>query len=97
MYMWYSGCETSGLSYYSLLLLLIVRIQGMEDEVMSKESSVWDEGAFWRKLILPQEDKRTSWEGKGYRWFRSPNVIPIEQWRRRRNGDMERGQAQSPE
>jgi hypothetical protein len=44
------------------------------------------EHAFWRKLILPEEDRRhltaTAWDGKGYRWFRSPNVIPIEQWRR---------------
>jgi hypothetical protein len=64
---------------------------------MSKEQSVWDEGAFWRKLILPQEDRRTPWARKGYRWFRSPNVIPIEQWRRRRNGNTEREQAQSPE
>ena len=64
---------------------------------MSRESSAWDEDAFWRKLILPQEDRRTPWEGKGYRWFRSPNVIPIEQWHRRRNGDTGREQAQSPE
>jgi hypothetical protein len=44
------------------------------------------EHAFWRKLILPEEDRRrlmaVDWDGKGYRWFRSPNVIPIEQWRR---------------
>jgi hypothetical protein len=44
-----------------------------------------DEHAFWQKLILPEEDRRrltmTVWDGKGYRWFRSPN--PIEQWRRR--------------
>ena len=26
---------------------------------------------------------RDAWEGKGYRWFRSPNILPIEQWRRR--------------
>jgi hypothetical protein len=45
-----------------------------------------DEHAFWRKLVLPEEDRRRLgmvWKG-GYRWFRSPNVIPIEQWRRRR-------------
>lgn len=64
---------------------------------MSKESPFWDEHAFWRKLILPQEDRRTPWEGKGYRWFRSPNIIPIEQWRRGGNEDAERGQAQLPE
>jgi hypothetical protein len=50
---------------------------------MGKESPIRDEDAFWRKLILPQEDKDTPWDGKGYRWFRSPNVVPLEQWRRR--------------
>jgi hypothetical protein len=44
------------------------------------------EDAFWRKLTLPQEDRLAaglSWKG-GYRWFRSANVIPIEQHRRRK-------------
>ena len=51
---------------------------------MSKDNlSHWDQDGFWRKLVLPQEDKSTPWDGKGYRWFRSPNVVPIEQWRRR--------------
>jgi hypothetical protein len=49
---------------------------------MSQNLSRWDEEAFWRKLILPQEDRKTPWEGKGYRWFRLPNIVPIEQWRR---------------
>ncbi len=41
-----------------------------------------DEDAFWRKLVLPQEERirlGIPWQG-GYRWFRSPNVIPIERW-----------------
>ena len=63
---------------------------------MGKESSVWDEHAFWRKLTLPQEDRSTPWEGKGYRWFRSPNVIPMEQWRRRGNDDMGQERIQLP-
>jgi hypothetical protein len=46
--------------------------------------------SFWRRLILPEEDKLalglSPWEGIGYRWFRSANVIPIEQERRRRRG-----------
>jgi hypothetical protein len=45
-----------------------------------------DEDAFWRKLVLPQEERmRLSipWRG-GYRWFRSANVVPIEQWRRKK-------------
>jgi hypothetical protein len=40
------------------------------------------EHAFWQSLVLPQEETRrlTHWRGKGYRWFRSANVVPIEQW-----------------
>ncbi len=47
-----------------------------------------DEGIFWRRLILPEEDHLRMgkpWTG-GYRWFRSPNIIPIEQWRKKRDG-----------
>jgi hypothetical protein len=46
-----------------------------------------DENAFWRKLVLPEEDHLRMgkpWAG-GYRWFRSPNVIPIERARQKRN------------
>jgi hypothetical protein len=64
---------------------------------MDKESIVWDEHAFWRKLILPQEERRTPWEGKGYRWFKSPNVIPIEQWRRWGKLECVEGRTQSSE
>jgi hypothetical protein len=45
-----------------------------------------DEDTFWRKLVLPQEERMRlgiPWHG-GYRWFRSENVIPIEQWRRKK-------------
>jgi len=45
------------------------------------------EDTFWRSLVMSEEDKRLHdpfhvWKG-GYRWFRSPNVIPMEQWRRK--------------
>jgi hypothetical protein len=45
--------------------------------------------AFWQKLILPEEDRRRlfptmPWTGS-YRWFRSPNVICLEQHRRQRD------------
>jgi hypothetical protein len=53
---------------------------------MKQNLPQWDEDAFWRKLILPQEDRKTPWKGKGYRWFRSPNIVPIEQWRRQDEG-----------
>jgi hypothetical protein len=46
-----------------------------------------DEDAFWRRLVLPEEDHLRMgkpWTG-GYRWFRSPNIIPIEQWRKKRD------------
>jgi hypothetical protein len=40
-----------------------------------------DNGAFWRRLTLPQEDRSILWDGKGYRWFRSENVVCIEHFR----------------
>jgi hypothetical protein len=40
---------------------------------------------FHRKFTLPREDwirrVSTKWSG-GYRWFRSPNITPIEYYRR---------------
>ena len=45
------------------------------------------EAAFWRRFVLPEEDKDRAnhpWDGIGYRWFRSVNVVPIEQYRRRK-------------
>src|SRR5213075_1194462 len=67
----FNMAQAVGQQVLSLLLLsTLYRIE----EIMSKESSGWDEDAFWRKLILPQEDRRTPWEGKGYRWFRSSNI-----------------------
>jgi hypothetical protein len=39
------------------------------------------EHAFWRALIRPEEERRTPWDGKGYRWFRSPNVVALEHYR----------------
>ena len=46
-----------------------------------------DDEAFLRAFVFPVEDRRLymsePWRGT-YRWFRSPNVIPIEHWRRRR-------------
>ena len=46
-----------------------------------------DGDAFMRSITIPEEDRHlfttAPWTG-GYRWFRSPNVIPLEQYRRRR-------------
>jgi hypothetical protein len=40
--------------------------------------------AFLRRLVLPEEDRArftsARWQGE-YRWFQSPNVIPIEKLR----------------
>jgi hypothetical protein len=43
------------------------------------------EEAFYRHLIFPEEERRqltsAKWDGS-FRWFRSPNIIPIEKYRR---------------
>jgi hypothetical protein len=43
-----------------------------------------DEQQSLRELTFPEEDRHlyttAPWKG-GYRWFRSPNIIPIEQCR----------------
>ncbi len=40
---------------------------------------------FLQRIVFPEEDRHlfttTPWRGE-YRWFRSPNVVPIEHWRR---------------
>jgi hypothetical protein len=41
--------------------------------------------AFYRRRILPWEDKRSYdpylvWDGS-FRWFRSANIVPLEQYR----------------
>jgi hypothetical protein len=46
-----------------------------------------DDEAFMRSLTRCEEDRRrlypsTPWDG-GFRWFRSPNVIPLEKFRGR--------------
>jgi hypothetical protein len=56
---------------------------------MVNHNIIWaeDEDIFWQGLTFPEEDRylHTSkpWDG-GYRWFRSANVIPLEQYRRRK-------------
>jgi hypothetical protein len=47
-----------------------------------------DDDRFWQKLILPEEDRRRLYPGEpwkgGYRWFRSPNIVCLEKYRRLR-------------
>jgi hypothetical protein len=47
-----------------------------------------EDEAFLRRLVLPEEDRRRlyptmPWTG-GWRWFRSANIVCIEQWRRKK-------------
>jgi hypothetical protein len=46
---------------------------------------VVDDEAFLRTIIFPEEDRHVfttaPWNG-GYRWFRAPNVVCLEQYRR---------------
>jgi hypothetical protein len=45
-----------------------------------------EDEAFLRRVIFCEEDRHkitsAPWTG-GFRWFKSPNIIPIEQWRRK--------------
>ena len=46
------------------------------------EAKRWgDDEAFLRQFVFPEEDRHlfttAPWRG-GFRWFRSPNVVPIE-------------------
>jgi hypothetical protein len=44
-----------------------------------------DDETFMRRITFAEEDRHrftsTPWRG-GFRWFRSPNVVPLEQRRR---------------
>ena len=52
-------------------------------------SPVYDaeDEAFLQQLVIPEEDRAKyishPWTGE-YRWFRSPNVVCLEQYRRQR-------------
>jgi hypothetical protein len=61
----------------------------MKQMVQAQSGDEDNEDAFWRKLILPEEEHLRMgkpWTGS-CRWFRSPNVVPIEQWRKIRDGE----------
>jgi hypothetical protein len=44
-----------------------------------------DDETFLRRIVFAEEDRHlftiAPWRGE-YRWFRSPNVVAIEHWRR---------------
>jgi hypothetical protein len=68
-------------------LYIFSKIYGGSDPVdIERDSRGADqETEFLRTITFPEEDRARwtarAWSG-GYRWFRSPNVIPIEQFRR---------------
>jgi hypothetical protein len=58
------------------------------------EVYTYTDEAFLRQLVLPEEDRlrlhpTVPWTG-GFRWFRSPNVILIERWKRSEPEDVRR-------
>ena len=54
-------------------------------ECVMEKDEVDEDEALMRKIIFPEEDRHlfttTPWRGE-YRWFRSPNIVPLERWRR---------------
>ena len=80
----------------SLILLLVFLVTSLKESIWDEKSGgcrstmqverIEDEEM--RSLIRPEEDRRRlhpdrPWQG-GFRWFRSENVIPLEQWRARK-------------
>jgi hypothetical protein len=53
--------------------------------VAKTDPDLEEDEAFLQKLIYPEEDRHlfttVPWRG-GYRWFRSPNVVCMEKYRR---------------
>ena len=46
------------------------------------DAEIDEDEAFLRTLVLPEEDVigRRTWT-RGFRWFRSPNIVPLERYR----------------
>jgi hypothetical protein len=59
-----------------------------EAEKLTESQEDDEDEAFLKRVTFCEEDRlritATPWSG-GFRWFKSPNVIPIEQWRKRHN------------
>lgn len=55
-----------------------------------------EDEAFFRSIVVPEEDRRlftsAPWRGE-FRWFRAPNVVPLEKYRRPPVGDGNRKSA----
>ena len=52
--------------------------------VKTSELDLEGDESFLRKIVFPEEERRllttAPWDGS-YRWFCSPNVIPLERYR----------------
>jgi hypothetical protein len=52
------------------------------------------DGAFWRLMTLPVEDRMQLYSGErwpGYRWFRSENVVALEHFKKPRQPGQRAG------
>ena len=55
---------------------------------MVRQPEIWNsdpaDEAFLRAMTFPEEDRArwttAPWRGE-FRWFRSPNIVPLERWR----------------
>ena len=52
----------------------------MAEKALQKRYTEREE-AFWQRRVLPEEDRDVITERKGYRWFRSTNIVCIEHYR----------------
>ena len=67
-----------------------IRVSKMgEPKLMGELTHAEPNHAFWQKLILPEEERDLPWDEKGYRWFKSPNIVQLERYRGRRLPRME--------
>jgi hypothetical protein len=54
-------------------------------EPVKVEDTLSEGGAFYRRMLLPEEDRLKLFPGTtrpGYRWFRTENVVAIEHFRK---------------
>ena len=58
---------------------------GAPDRLVRASNYGEGDEAFFRAIVVPEEDRRlftsAPWRGE-FRWFRSPNVVPLEKYRR---------------
>jgi len=81
------------MSLFFFYSLDIYRYPSLETLMGQHNPKDHDEGEdFLRSLTWAEEDRcqytSAPWSG-GYRWFRSPNVVPLEQYRRAKQSQTE--------